>query len=78
MANQKSGLNRTTVGTIVLAALVGGFAGVLAGLLFAPQRGKDLRHSLRNNLKNRNQDSENLSQARRPGYITLNYPKVTN
>lgn len=77
MSVDKPEWNMTT-GTIVLVALVGGLAGALAGFLFAQQREKDLRHSLRRKLKNSNQCTENFPQTKKPRYITLNNPKITH
>lgn len=65
------------LGTIALAALVGGLAGAVVGLMFAPKRGKDLRQDVWKMAKNFNHRSEDISGAKKTGYITLNNPKVT-
>ena len=36
----------TNLSTVAVAALVGGFAGAVVGLMFAPKSGKELRHGI--------------------------------
>ena len=36
----------TNLSTVVVAALVGGLAGAVVGLMFAPKSGKELRHGI--------------------------------
>lgn len=43
MAN---GCKETDLGTVVIAALIGGIAGAAVGLMLAPKSGRELRHDI--------------------------------
>lgn len=64
------------LGTVALAALIGGLAGAVVGVMFAPKLGKDLRQDIRRKVKNLNQCSEDIQETKKTGYITLNNPKA--
>ncbi|CAA7600057.1 Uncharacterised protein family YtxH [Acididesulfobacillus acetoxydans] len=56
---------RCNLGTIAAAALVGGLAGAITGLLIAPKSGRDLRSDLAQALTERVGDPQWLAKAKR-------------
>lgn len=53
---------KASLGTVALAALVGGIAGAAVGLMFAPKSGKALRQDIHEKADNALQHVENATQ----------------
>ncbi len=52
------------MGTIVIAALVGGIAGAAVGLMLAPKSGRELRHDIGFKARQTIQEIEDVAEAK--------------
>ncbi|HWQ89033.1 MAG TPA: YtxH domain-containing protein [Desulfitobacteriaceae bacterium] len=53
-----------SMGTVVIAALVGGIAGAAVGLMLAPKSGRELRHDMRFKARQTIQEIENVAEEK--------------